>query len=223
MASESVSGNSPTTQQPASNSINRRSLSIFSRRGADTPTPATQALALTSMTMAFTPPPTVATPATPQKAKRWKLTKSMEAKIPEGTILRMVPKEAPKVNMTPLEVEMATSPNEEILRNIGMNTPESAPTSPVLQTPSSPLADITNTSPRRYYSKRERKNSQSDIIGVWRNGKAKWEQNKLAVGGTDSNGRPKTADGIPSFETNIQSSKSQRPRIQVIIPGNLSS
>jgi hypothetical protein len=221
MASEIMSNSSPTAVQSTTNGLNRRSLSIFSRRGADTPTPATQALALTSMSMALTSPPSTTTPVAPNKAKRWKLSKNLESRIPEGTILRAVPKDSPKVALTPLEREMATSPNDEILRNIGF-FPESAPTSPIQQIPSTPLADITNTShsPKRYYSKKERKNSQNDIIGVWRNGKAQWDSGKSPVGISEDDGRPKTSSGLPELSGPTQDLKESRPKIQVVIPHN---
>jgi hypothetical protein len=223
MASEIMSNESPTTAgQSTTNGLNRRSLSIFSRRGTDTPTPATQALALTAMTMALTTHPSSTAAATsPNKSKRWKMTKSSEAKIPEGCILRAVPKGAPKVALTPLEREMATSPNDEILRNIGFHL-DSAPNSPISQTPSSPLADVTNTthSPKRYYSKKEKRSLNNDIIGVWRNGKAQWESKKSIIGDMDENSRPPTSSGIPGSPALDQEYKGSRPRIQVIIPNN---
>ncbi|KAF2418989.1 hypothetical protein EJ08DRAFT_683664 [Tothia fuscella] len=224
MAYENMSNISPTTAfQPTSNSVNRRSLSIFSRRGAETPTPATQALALTSLTMGLNSYASSSATAGPQKSKRWTRAKSYsEPKIPEGCILRAVPKDAPTVALTPLEREMATSPNDEILRNIGF-FPESAPTSPILQNPSSPLADVTNTthSPKRYYSKRERKSINNDIIGIWRNGKAQWESKKESNDQSDNDGRPKTSSGIPDTPNlTHQKSKELRPQIQVVIPSN---
>jgi hypothetical protein len=170
---------------------------------------------MASMSMAFANPPTAGQSG---KQKRWRLSK--DGKIPEGTILRMVPKDAPVVEMTPLEREMATSPNEEILRSIGMTGSESAPVSPIQTFLPTPLADMTNTSPRRYYStKKERKNSQSDIVGVWRNGKAQWES--LGGSGTENDGRPKTAYGMDTgSENTFRIPKTDKPKIQVIIPNN---
>lgn len=210
---------SPTAICPSSSNLNRRSLSIFSRRGADTPTPATQTLAMASMSMAFANPPTS---GHHNKQKRWRLSK--DVKIPEGTILRMVPKDAPVVEMTSLEREMATSPNEEILRSIGMSGPESAPATPIQTFPPT-LADDTNTSPRRYYStRRERKSSQSDVIGVWKNGKAQWES--MGGIGTENsgNGRPKSAYGTDTgSESTFGITKADKPKIQVVIPNNPSA
>jgi hypothetical protein len=220
MTSDLEAGSSPTALQSSSNNFNRRSLSIFSRRGTDTPTPATQTLAMASMSMAFANPPVAGQPS---KQKRWRLSK--DQKIPEGTILRMVPKDAPAVEMTPLEREMATSPNEEILRSIGMCGSDSAPVSPIQPFSSAPLADITNSSPRRYYStKRERKNSQSDVIGVWRNGRAQWELLGGIGLGQENDGRPKTACGMPtSSENSFGTPKTDKPKIQVVIPNNPSA
>lgn len=220
MASDPMeAGNSPTAIYSSSSNLNRRSLSIFSRRGTDTPTPATQTLAIASMSMAFANPPT---PGPNNKQKRWRRTKDM--KIPEGTILRMVPKEAPVVEMTPLEREMATSPNEEILRSIAMTDPESAPISPVVQpSPPTPITDITNTLPRRYYStRRERKSSQSDVIGVWKNGRAQWES--LGESGQENDSRPKTENGLDTGSEDILgTTRTDKPKIQVIIPNNPSA
>lgn len=219
MASELVeAGNSPTATHSSSGNLNRRSLSIFSRRGADTPTPATQALAMASMSMAFANPPT---PGPNNKQKRWRLSKDI--KLPEGTVLRMVPKDAPVVEMTPLEREMATSPNEEILRSIGMTSPDSAPVTPVQTFPPMPLADSTNTSPRRYYStRRERKSSQSDVIGVWRNGKTQWES--LGDCGQENEGRAISSYGLDTGSLNtFEGSRTDKPKIQVVIPNNPSA
>ncbi|TID19387.1 hypothetical protein E6O75_ATG06725 [Venturia nashicola] len=221
MASDPIeTGNSPTAAHSStpSHNINRRSLSIFSRRGADTPAPATQALAMASMSMAFASPPT---PGPNNKHKRWRLSKDI--KTPEGTILRMVPKDAPVVEMTPLEKEMATSPNEEILRSIGMGAPDSAPTTPVQTFPPKPLADNSNTSPRRYYpTRRERKNSQSDVIGVWRNGKAQWES--VANSDQENDASSKSAPGTDTGSGNtLKEPKTDKPKIQVIIPNNPSA
>ncbi|KAE9990721.1 hypothetical protein EG327_001013 [Venturia inaequalis] len=216
MASDlTETGCSPTATHCLSGNSNRRSLSIFSRRGADTPTPATQALAVASMSMAFANPPT---PGPNNKQKRWRLSKDM--KMPEGTILRMVPKDAPVVEMTPLEREMATSPNDEILRSIGLTGPAVAPATPVPILAPTPLADTTITSPRRYYStKRERKNSQSDVIGVWRNGKAQWES--AGDSSQENDGRPKSLDS--GSENTCEGPKTDKPKIQVVIPNNPSA
>ncbi|QDS70152.1 hypothetical protein FKW77_005886 [Venturia effusa] len=219
MASDSMeAGNSPTAQHSSSCNLNRRSLSIFSRRGADTPTPATQTLAIASMSMAFASPPIA---GQSNKQKRWRLSK--DTKIPEGTILRMVPKDAPVTEMTPLEREMATSPNEEILRSIGLAGTDSVPVSPEQAFPPTPLADITNTSPRRYYStKRAKKNGQGDIIGIWRNGRAQWEW--LRENGRENDGTPRTEYALDTgSEIPSDTSKTDKPKIQVVIPNNPSA
>ena len=110
--------------------------------------PQTQALVATTLNTAFaSPPPIPVGLVQPSKAKKWKLGKNTEVKAVEGTILRMVPKE-PVINgktIAALEWEMATSPNEEILRNIGRTPPTSEPTSPSQSTITSPVIELNRT------------------------------------------------------------------------------
>src|SRR5258708_28962829 len=98
----------------------RRSLSIFSRRGCDATSPVTHSLAAASIALAATGNPTATPTQLPMhsKSKKWKLRRQPEPKLSQGTIIRLVPKEPTPPPMTPLEIEMATAPNEEILRNI---------------------------------------------------------------------------------------------------------
>ena len=140
----------------------------------------------------------------------------MEARIVEGTILRMVPKE-PGANsrITSLEREMATSPNEEILRNIGRSPPTSEPTSPAQTTATSPVIDFTHKVSVRRPTNKERMNSQAEIVGVWKNGKTEWDSRKLAVAESDPIDRPKSADGVPNGH---HEKPRHRPSIRVIIP-----
>lgn len=145
------------------------------------------------------------------------MSKTVE-KIPEGTILRMVPKEAPASAriISPLELEMATSPNEEILRNIGLDPSE--PTSPASATATSPVIEFTHTVAMRRPTKKERKNSQGNIIGVWKNGKAEWDPKKMGTPDEEPVARPRTSDGVPNNGSLNVEKRPQRPSIRVIIP-----
>jgi hypothetical protein len=132
---------------------------------------------------------------------------------------------------------MAFSPNEEILRNIGL-PPQSAqpiepsepneqtPTSPV-QTAKSPLTAISNNVCSRRATKKERKNSiPGDVIGVWKDGKAQWDAQKLEVVTPDSEEieRPKSAGAGPIPQpSSPKKGKAKRPSIRVVIPNNISS
>lgn len=142
--------------------------------------------------------------------------KSVE-KVPEGTILRMVPKEVPAAAriLSPLELEMATSPNDEILRNIGRQPSE--PTSPASAV-SSPTIEFTHTMGMRKPTKKERKNSQADIIGIWKNGKAEWDSTKLGASEEELVARPRTSDGVPNAGSLAAGKRPQRPSIRVVIP-----
>jgi hypothetical protein len=101
--------------------------------------------------------------------------------------------------MSAIEVEMAIAPNQEILRNIGVS-PDAAtpsPTEPIFfhQPAESPLRS-------RRLSRREKRNSQTEIAGVWKDGAVAWEP-------TPEPSRPTTSDG---------KLVKKRPKIQVIIP-----
>ncbi|KIW09436.1 uncharacterized protein PV09_00321 [Verruconis gallopava] len=209
----------PEPSIPASSNIARRSVSIFSRKGTETPVQITQAFPFSGTNMTSEPPTSPTTSSGKIKSKRWTLGGRGDVK-PGGTILRAVPKDAPKTNMTPLEREMATSPNDEILRAIG-RTAESAPTSPIGA--SSPLTDITNVSPQRYYSKRS-KHSRHDYLGVWRDGQVQWDKENQKREEALASSRPKTSDGSRCSSSNMeQPKKLTKPKIHVIIPDNHSS
>jgi hypothetical protein len=209
MATDNVS-----TQQSASaaSNIARRSLSIFSRRGYDAPSPVVESLAAGSIS------PTTATQLpmhSNSKAKKWKLRRQSDPKPSiGGTIIRLVPKEAAPSPMTPLEIEMATAPNEEILRNIGL-TPEHTSPSPVeaIYFPPTPSASVSS----RKMSKRVRKNSQGEIVGLWKDGKLSWDSTRLAVTESPSIERPKTSDGLQR-SASTSDIKAELPKLQVVIP-----
>jgi len=203
---------SPVVFQPSQNGLNRRSLSIFSRRGAETPTPKTQALAAVSM-----PFSTVSsTGAQPPRSKKWKLGNRGEKK-PQGTILRMVPKEQPMPGriMSRTEFDVAITPNEEILRNIGhVATATTSPTSTTSTRPTVEFAHILN---QMMPSRAGRKDSQGEVVGVWKNGCTEWDSKMLKPTRYEEVPRPKTSDGASSSDS-LTGEKPQRPNIRLIIP-----
>ncbi|KAK0768266.1 hypothetical protein LTR59_017786, partial [Friedmanniomyces endolithicus] len=109
--------------QPDSKSMARRSISIFSRRGTETPEPKPPFIAQAAM--AKTPVVPLKREMT-ERQKSWlgrrrsmcgasNTTKaSAPPKKPMATVLNAVPR-AKRISMTALEEEMATSPNDEIL------------------------------------------------------------------------------------------------------------
>src|SRR5579871_2047605 len=212
---------SPTVEQTSPNGINRRSVSIFSRRGIESPTAHTQALVATTLNMGFTsPPPIPAGLSQSSRSKKWKKGKNTEVRAVEGTLFRSVPKE-PVINsrtITHLEREMATSPNEEILRNIGRSTPTSEPTSPAQSTMTTPVIEFSRTVSIRRPTTREKKNSQAGIIGVWRNGKTEWGPSKLTVAESEMILRPQSSDGVPESQSLSQEKPRHRPSIRLVIP-----
>jgi hypothetical protein len=209
---------------PASANIARRSFSIFSRKGYDTPSPVVQSLAVGSVALATpsapTSIPTRTTSLQPsqsmiQKSKKWKLRRPADPKSSPGTIIRLVPKESTPPPMTPLEIEMATAPNEEILRNIGLS-PEESPLPRVepIYFPPVPTKTSRMSTKRMSMSRRESK-SQNNIVGRWKNGAVAWESEVLSVRKSSSPERPKTSDGLPDNET-----KAEPPKLQVVIPAS---
>ena len=207
------------TQQPTNtvSNIARRSLSIFSRRGYDAPSCMVQSLDVGTLALAEASTPTPPTPPTPptqlpmhSKSKQWRLRRQSEPKTPQGTIIRLVPKESAAPSMTPLEIEMATAPNEEILRKIGLSPDQPSP-SPVeaIYFPVTPSPSVAS----RRMSRRERKSFQGKVVGLWKDGNISWASNRSSVldPATEMPERPKTSDGLPK-------SRSETPKLQVVIP-----
>jgi hypothetical protein len=129
----SLSAAVQTPAEPARNpdaaNIARRSISIFSRRGADATEPKQASLSQAAMS-------TCPTKKMSERQHTWLRRKSMDVRKTheKGTILNAVPP-AERLQMSRLEREMATSPNEEIMsaiiaqrpiRNTWNMTPEPA-------------------------------------------------------------------------------------------------
>lgn len=156
--------------QPSHNTLARRSLSIFSRRGTETPEPKPPFIAQAAMRI----PKQMS-----EKRKKWIRRKSAPADSrskPKGTILNAVPP-AKTIRMTPLEEEMATSPNEEILSAIG-GTPTTQTRFVWPTTPSAEHMDSlwnSNAVPLAQRTMSKRRKETNARIGVWRNGVAHWD------------------------------------------------
>ena len=165
---------------PVPNTIARRSVSIFSRRGAETPPEPMP----TFIAQAVIQPPKE---DVDEKQKSWisrrksscSLSSSKPGPTPKlkGTVLNAVPP-AKFIQMTALEEEMACSPNEEILSAVSEQSPaqyawtaqpkQSAPT------PQSNVWDKRGTSLLHRAKSGKKKDSHSRI-GLWVNGVTQWD------------------------------------------------
>ncbi|KXT15828.1 hypothetical protein AC579_6262 [Pseudocercospora musae] len=162
----------------------RRSTSIFSRRGTETPEPTPTFITQAAMRI---PCPRSRPMSERQKSwigRRKGIGKNDGApkKLLKGTLLHAVP-HAKTIEMTALEEEMATGPNEEILSAISEHAPtlraltaaDSQPSSPCL--PPRPRSNSTTNSTQRTMSQRRR--DTSSRIGVWIDGVVQWDQSAL--------------------------------------------
>lgn len=159
--------------QPRPNSLARRSVSIFSRRGTETPEPKPPFIAQAAMQ----------TKQMSDKQRRWIKRRSAPAESslgPRGTVLHRVPA-AKTITMTALEEEMATSPNEEILSAIG-GTPITPTKFEWPATPSQEEMDRlwnTKTVPLAQRTMSKRRKEAHARIGVWRKGVTHWDDDLL--------------------------------------------
>ncbi|KXT04704.1 hypothetical protein AC578_2073 [Pseudocercospora eumusae] len=168
------------TEEPAF----RRSISIFSRRGTETPEPTP-----TFITQAAMRIPCPRSKPVSEKRKSWlgrrrSIGKKDGAgkKLSKGTVLHAVP-HAKTIEMTALEEEMATSPNEEILSAISehastlraLTGTDSQSSSPCL--PMRPRSNSTTNLTQRTMSQRRR--DTSSRIGVWIDGVVQWDERAL--------------------------------------------
>ncbi|KAF2666356.1 hypothetical protein BT63DRAFT_442603 [Microthyrium microscopicum] len=212
-----------TPKPAASSNMARRSLSVFSRKGYDCPSPVgMHSLAVAGMTLAGPSTPSISQSTTTQppshcspnkNSKKWSKLRRRSLQQ-HGTILRAVPQETPPPQMSSLEIEMATSPNEEILRNIGL-APDHSP-SPVdgaiffPQNPESP------TNSRRMSVRQRRTTSQGNILGVWKDGSVEWNPQCQEEPTTPSL-QDVTALTGPN-QDGAMSNRTEKPKIQVVIP-----
>lgn len=177
----------------------RRSISIFSRRGTDTPKPT------------FKPLSTSITDTQQIESRRpspWKRRLSRHDKSEcHGTILHAVPPATTVSSMTPLEMAMATSPNQEILSAIGGEIPVSQPSVPDL-----PASEDWNKSPNTTSPRSPNWRTDVSKIGVWRDGVALWDER---VRQSCSLAIPVT----PATSVIQASENAARPNLSVVIPG----
>ena len=198
----------------------RRSISIFSRRGIeDTPEPRPPFIAQAAM-------------RTPremsERQKRWLKRRSAPVqssspKKPRGTVLNAVPA-AKTIQMTPLEEEMASSPNEEILS--AMESPSS--TRLPSASPTTPQSGVfwakKDGSPSQRTPKSSKRSSANTRIGVWMNGIAHWDENARPErsAGSEEPSLPATGftpiQPIPAEQLNAL--RGTRPQLSVLIPGS---
>ncbi|KAK3673140.1 hypothetical protein LTR78_006980 [Recurvomyces mirabilis] len=231
--------------QPNPETMARRSISIFSRRGTETPEPKLPFIAQVAVSHELVPQ---LKRQMTDRQKSWisrtksvcggrsysKTTTPSAAKKPSGTVLRSVPP-AKTIKMSALEEEMATSPNEEILSavserprspgNVTSQAPRSAQHSSVQQqhhfsqAPSSPVAQRTRS---------ERRRSHDNRIGIWANGVAQWDdQLNTSVPHEQHRERVEEAirenTGFMPLSTDALTtapSNGQKPTLSVVIPGN---
>ena len=205
--------------QASESALARRSISIFSRRGIeDSPEPRppffAQAVMQTPREMT-------------ERQKRWMKRRSAPVqssspKKPRGTVLNAVPA-AKMIRMTPLEEEMASSPNEEILS--ALESPLSA--RQLSPSPSSAVSGgfwakkDASPSQRTKSSKRKSTNAR---IGVWVDGIAHWDENarpERSVGFEEPS-LPETGfmpiRPMPAEQLNAL--RASRPQLSVVIPGS---
>ncbi|TLD05664.1 hypothetical protein E2P81_ATG10667, partial [Venturia nashicola] len=211
---------------PDAANIARRSISIFSRRGTETMEP--KRVSLSQATMATSP-----TKKMSERQHTWLRRRSIDARKghEKATILNAVPP-AERIQMSRLEREMATSPNDEILSAISMrplthkvwdgdsdHTLEAH-----LQSPSDQLHPHTAWRPddvqRTESVKRREKNTR---IGVWVDGVVRWDETyETQHTQLDTQGPHRGDAGlaINMLKDQILSQNANaRPALTVMIPG----
>ncbi|KAI7159845.1 hypothetical protein KC349_g3851 [Hortaea werneckii] len=176
--------------------VSRRSVSIFSRRGTDTPSTTLPSLVRAAVTAAQ--PST--TSSLGWKARRRSAPVSRST-VPDrreaanGTVLNAVPATEPRP-MASLEEEMATSPNDEILSAVSKDLPEQA-------------ASDVRTSQTSPSTTRDAEcqimNETKSRIGVWVNGVAQWDESFLSQANRNSGShlmeRSDLANVVPSLKS----------------------
>ncbi|KAK5132237.1 hypothetical protein LTR08_009297 [Meristemomyces frigidus] len=211
---------------PNSSNMARRSVSIFSRRGSETPEPQPPFIAqaaihtLKNMT---------------EKQKSWigrrkslggvSSQKANALQKPKGTVLNAVPP-AKLIQMTALEEEMAHGPNEEIVSAVSELsprqyawTPQPDQISPIEQTSSSRR----NGNPLLHRSKSVKKRETHSRIGLWVNGVTQWDeevrQYRAAV--EERGIRQETGFTVVQL-ANVDEPNAlcERPPLSVMIPGS---
>lgn len=126
-----------------------------------------------------------------------------------------------------VDATMATSPNDEILSNIGQFN-SALSMSSYQSIPSLGFANVSPVSPQKKSRKLRKSEGDAGCIGYWKDGKAHWEAEVAAMSSvphlpntfiTELDSRPIRLE-TPVRETSPMQ-KDGRPRIQVIIPSEV--
>ncbi|KAI7255833.1 hypothetical protein D0864_09794 [Hortaea werneckii] len=181
--------------------VSRRSVSIFSRRGTDTPSATLPSLVRAAVAAAQ--PSTTRSPGWKARRRSAPVSRSLmpgRREAGNGTVLNAVPATEPRP-MAALEEEMATSPNDEILSAVSKDPPEQAAS----DVRSSQISPSTTRD-----AECQDVNEAKSRIGVWVNGIAQWDESFLRQAdrnsGSHSMERPDLANVVPSLK-----SKSDNP------------
>lgn len=147
--------------------------------------------------------------------------KAGASKKPKGTILNAVPA-AKTIQMTPLEEEMATSPNDEILSAISQisSPPLSWSDSSLQTTPTQMTALWTkSTSSMTHRPRSEKRSETNSRIGIWVNGLAHWDEDALHFRAVVDEATMEEQTGFTPLRPALNSLPVIRPNLSVVIPG----
>ncbi|KAI6908248.1 hypothetical protein KC318_g3600 [Hortaea werneckii] len=176
--------------------VSRRSVSIFSRRGTDTPSTTLPSLVRAAVTAAQ--PSTTSSLGWKARRRSAPVSRSIvpdRREAANGTVLNAAPATEPRP-MASLEEEMATSPNDEILSAVSKDLPEQA------------ASDVrtSQTSPSTTQDAEcQIMNETKSRIGVWVNGVAQWDESFLSQANRNSGSnlmeRPDITNVVPSLKS----------------------
>jgi hypothetical protein len=216
---EAARTTSAVDRKPDAASLARRSISIFSRRGTETPM---------QIPAPLSHAPNSSTNKMNDSHRTWLRRRSFGTPKPcqRGTILKAVPP-AEQLQMSRLEWEMATSPNEEIMSAISEHPPTQTAwsVSSDQALPSQQLSPSTRPSagldwhqgfvPRTESVKRRETETR---IGVWVNGVVHWDDVTTQKAST-SNILANT--GLAGVQTQAEMPVlNSRPNLRIAIPGS---
>lgn len=150
-----------------------------------------------------------------------KSSKDETSKKPRGTILNAVPP-AKTIQMTPLEEEMATRPNEEILSAISQQTSPQLPMGESsLQTTPTQMTAFWNrsTSSLTHRPRSVERSETNSRIGMWVNGLAQWDEDALHFRAAVYEATIEEQTGFTPLRPAMNSLTVTRPNLSVVIPG----
>ncbi|KAK3711356.1 hypothetical protein LTR37_009736 [Vermiconidia calcicola] len=202
--------------------VARRSLSIFSRRGAETPEPKP----LVSLSAMAASTKRIEKRHMSEKQRSWIKRKSAPVESSsssppqkaKGTILNAVPP-AKTIEMTALEQEMATSPNEEVLSAIS-----GSPVQPRFAATTQQMNDFWSKR-TAYLSQRttsQRRRESHSRVGLWVNGIAHWDETIQKSAGLEGPSLEEQTGLTPLTPTSAAQldASSTKPTLSVLIPQN---